>query len=160
MGLYVFLLFPSCPWQRSTQWEGDLHWFCFFSHFNFFIEVSLMYNISGVQTILFLFSFFLFLLLRAHPRHMEVPRLGGRIGAAAASPHHNHSHVGSEALPATYATAHGHAGSPNPLSEARERTCILMDTRQVRFHAATMGTPTPNSLSNSFPSSVITRHCI
>ena len=29
----------------------------------------------------------------------------------------------------------------NPLSEARDRTCILMDTNQIRFHCATMGTP-------------------
>ena len=29
----------------------------------------------------------------------------------------------------------------NPLSKARDQTCILMDASQVRFHLATMGTP-------------------
>ena len=31
--------------------------------------------------------------------------------------------------------------TPDPLSEARKRTCILMDTSQVHFHCTTMGTP-------------------
>ena len=29
----------------------------------------------------------------------------------------------------------------NPLSKARDRTCILMDTSQIRYHWATTGTP-------------------
>ena len=31
-----------------------------------------------------------------HPRQMEVPRLRGQIGAAAANLHHSHSNSGSE----------------------------------------------------------------
>ena len=69
-------------------------------------------------------TFFLF--LGPHPWHMEVPRLG----------------VESEPQPLTYATATampdlrctaacGSAGSFNSLSEARDGTCILMDTGQV-----------------------------
>ena len=30
---------------------------------------------------------------------------------------------------------------PDPLSEARDRTHLLMDTRQIRFCCTTMGTP-------------------
>jgi len=30
---------------------------------------------------------------------------------------------------------------PNPLSEARDQNCILMDTSQVHKHQATKGTP-------------------
>ena len=30
---------------------------------------------------------------------------------------------------------------PNPLSKARDRTCILMDTSRICFHWASMGTP-------------------
>ena len=41
----------------------------------------------------------------------------------------------------TYTTAHGNTGSLTPVNEARDRTCILMDTSQVRYHGATMGTP-------------------
>ena len=29
----------------------------------------------------------------------------------------------------------------NPLSKPRDRTCVLMDASQIRFHCATMGTP-------------------
>ena len=29
----------------------------------------------------------------------------------------------------------------NPLSEARDQTCVLMDTSLIHFHCATMGTP-------------------
>ena len=29
----------------------------------------------------------------------------------------------------------------NPLNEARDRTCVLMDTSQIRFRCATTGTP-------------------
>ena len=36
-----------------------------------------------------------------------------------------------QAASATYTTAHGSASSFNPLSEARDGTCILMDTSQV-----------------------------
>ena len=30
---------------------------------------------------------------------------------------------------------------PNPLSEARDQACTLMDTRQIRFRCAATGTP-------------------
>ena len=39
----------------------------------------------------FLFFFFFLVFLGPHPRHMEVPRLGGLIGAVAADLHHSHS---------------------------------------------------------------------
>ena len=51
-----------------------------------------------------------------HSRHMEVPRLG------------------AESEPQQHRI-------PDPLSEARDRTCVLMDTSQICFHWATMGTP-------------------
>ena len=41
----------------------------------------------------------------------------------------------------TYTTAHGDTGSLNPLSKARDRTRILMDTSQVLNPRATTGTP-------------------
>ena len=43
-----------------------------------------------------LFFFLSFVLLGPHPRHMEVPRLEGPIGATTASLHHSHSNVRSE----------------------------------------------------------------
>ena len=75
-----------------------------------------------------------------HPQHMEVPRLG----------------VESEVQLLVYATATAmpdlscfwdlHTSSWqcrifNPLSKAKDQTHILMDTSQVHYHWATMGTP-------------------
>ena len=35
----------------------------------------------------------------------------------------------------------GQAQIPDPLSKARDRTRVLMDTSQAHFHCVTMGTP-------------------
>ena len=37
---------------------------------------------------------------------------------------------------------------PNALSEARDRTFVLMDASQIRFRCTTTGTPLPSSLSS------------
>ena len=87
-----------------------------------------------------MFSFLSFSFLRLHPQHMEVPRLG----------------VKSKLQLATYTTATVmpdpncicdlyHSSQQhqilNPLSRDRDWTCILMDTSQIRYPWATMGTP-------------------
>ena len=87
---------------------------------------------SGMTTQLFFFSLS-FVFLGPHPRHMEVPRLG----------------VESELQLPAYATATAmpdpsclcalHHSSwqrqiLNPVSEARDRTCVLMDGSQICFH--------------------------
>ena len=84
------------------------------------------------------FKFF-FCFLRLHPWHFEVSRLGVKLELR---------------LPA-YATATARPDLSHvchlyhslwqrqilyPLSEARDQTCILTDTSQIRFHYATMGT--------------------
>ena len=89
--------------------------------------------------------FFSFSFLRPHLWYMEVPRLGVELRLQ---------------LPA-YATARTTLDPSlicnlrwslwqhqmlNPLSKARDWTCILMETRQVRFEWATMGTPKRFSL--------------
>ena len=56
---------------------------------------------------------------------MEVPRLGGPIGAAAAALHYS---------------SQQHQ-IPEPPSEASRQTCILIDTSRVCCHWATTGTP-------------------
>ena len=79
------------------------------------------------------FTFFFFFFLGLHQWHMEVPRLGGRIGATA---------VGLATATATpdpslVFNPH-HSSQPhqllNPLSKARDRTCILMVPSRLRFH--------------------------
>ena len=88
----------------------------------------------------FFFFFFFKIFLELHLQHMEVPRLG----------------VESELQLLAYATATAtwdprhicdlHHSSwqcqiLNPLSEARDWTCILVDTSQICLHWATTGIP-------------------
>ena len=44
-------------------------------------------------------------------------------------------------MSAAITTAHGNAGSFNPLCKAKDWTCILMDSSQVHYHWAMMETP-------------------
>ena len=86
------------------------------------------------------FSFFFFVFLGPHLQHIEVPSLGAE----------------SELQPLAYTTATAvpdpshvcdlHHTSwqrwiLNPLNEARNRTCVLMDTSQIHFHWGMTGTP-------------------
>ena len=84
-------------------------------------------------------SVIFFVFLGPHLQHMEVPRLG----------------VKSEVQLLAYTTAIAmlnpsricklHQSSPqcrlNPLSAARDQTCLLKDASQICFHFTTMGTP-------------------
>ena len=86
------------------------------------------------------FARFLFCFLGPRPQHMEVPRPGVALKLSllacavatavpdlsrACSPHHRSRQC----------------RILNPLSEARDRTRILMDTSPVHFRGATAGTP-------------------
>ena len=93
-----------------------------------------MHLVKNKSRMFLVFIFLVFLLfLGPLPRHMEVPRLG----------------VKSELQPQAYARATAtwdlslifslHHSSwqhqiPNPLSKAKDRTCILMDPSQVVNH--------------------------
>ena len=62
-----------------------------------FIETCFICNAHFQVLVIYLFFVFLpFLGLLL--RHMEVPRLGGRIGAVATSLHHSHNNEGSRSL--------------------------------------------------------------
>ena len=76
----------------------------------------------------------------SHPRHMEVPRLGVELelqllaytrATATRDPSHNCN---------LHHSSWQHR-IPSPLSEARDRTPILMDTSLICFHGSTAGTP-------------------
>ena len=85
----------------------------------------------------FYFILFYFVFLGSHLQHLEVPRLG----------------VKSELELLTYTTAtatldpgcvcdlHHSSRHLNPLSKARDRTCVLLGASQICFCRATMGTP-------------------
>ena len=76
---------------------------------------------------------------RAAPAAYGSYRAGGRTRATAAGLCHSHSNARSKPwlwpTPQLMATP-----DPDPLSEARDRTYILMDTSQIRFGCTTMGT--------------------
>ena len=98
-------------------------------------------NILQIHVLSALYIIFIIIcFLGPHPWHMEVPR----------------PRVQSELYPPAYTTATAmrdlshicdphHSSWPcqilNPLSEARERTHNLMDTRWMHLHCPTMGTP-------------------
>ena len=71
-----------------------------------------------------LFHFVLFLVfLGPHPRHIVVPRLGIELELQLPA-----YATAIATTSVTYTTAHDKARSFNPLSEAKDRTHILMDT--------------------------------
>ena len=71
--------------------------------------------------------------LGPHSQQMEVSRLG----AESTMPQQGQIRVGS----AIYTTAQNMALSFNPLSEARNGTCVLMDMSPIHYCWATTGTP-------------------
>ena len=81
------------------------------SRLHFLLSVNLVLN-SSLRNIICLFGLvFVFLLFRATPK-------------ASVSSHSSQQ-----------------CWILNPLSEARDRTCVLMDTSRIHFHWATTGTP-------------------
>ena len=86
-------------------------------------------------------SFFLFFVFSGpHLWHMEVPRLGVKLELQLLA-------LTTAAATLDLSRVCDLHHSPwqcqilNPLSEVRDRTCVLMDTSQIRFHCTTMGTP-------------------
>ena len=72
--------------------------------------------------------------LGPYPRYMEIPRLRGQIiqlpAYATVTLTRDPSHACSQQCQIL-----------NPLSETRDRTCILTDTSQIHFRCTTTGTP-------------------
>ena len=88
----------------------------------------------------FLLLLFFFFPLGPHPQHRQVPRLGDQyelqlLAYTIAKAMENPSGVCN-----LYHSSQQHQ-ILNPLSEARDRTRILMYTSQVHYHSAPTGTP-------------------
>ena len=105
----------------------------------FIILLLFTYHQQIKIQIQFLF-FFLFVFLGPYPQYMEVPRLGFKLEL------HCWPTLQPQQLRIQSCVCDLHQSSPqswilNPLSGARDWACILMDTSQVRYRWATMGTP-------------------
>ena len=61
------------------------------------------------------------------------PQARGQIGAVAAGLPHSHSNAPSEPVWDLHHNSQ-QCQILNPLSGARDRTCVLMDASQIRFH--------------------------
>ena len=129
---------------------SSLHYYCFWYYILPLIVLCILwllivnkndFTIFLLTSLLAFLSFFFFLTLGPHLRHMEVPRLGVQLElqllvytiatAARDLSHICDLHHSSQQCCVTL----------NPLGEARDRTHVLMDTSWVHFHWATMGTP-------------------
>ena len=92
----------------------------------------------------FLFFFFC-VFLGLHPRYMEVPKLGVKLELQLPT------YTTATATPDSSSVFDLHHSSRqrwmlNPLSQARDGTCILIFTSQIHFRRARMGTPIAFSL--------------
>jgi len=86
------------------------------------------------------YYYYYFLLFRATPKAFGDSQAKGPLRAVVARLYHSHSNVGSEPVCNLHHSSQQHQ-ILNPLSKARDRTCILMDTSRVRYHSATVVTP-------------------
>ena len=112
----------ACPWR--------LKFICLYTR----LLVALLLPSASVQpgASTFLPPPF-FLLFRAAFEAYGGSQVGGQIGAVAASLHHSHSNTGSEPLICNLWHSSWQLGILHPLSEARDRTCILMDASQIHL---------------------------
>ena len=91
-------------------------------------------------TIFYRFSFFVVVFLGPHPRHMEIPKLGGELelqlpASTTVTAKSDLSHV------CNLSHSSWQHRILNPLSKARDWICILMDASQMQFCWARTGTP-------------------
>ena len=92
----------------------------------------------------FLFFFFLY---RAAPVVYGSSQARVWMGAVAAGLHHSHSNLDPSCICDLHHSSWKHQ-ILNPLGEARDWTQILVDTRQVHYRWATMGTPVVRFLTH------------
>ena len=112
--------------------------YVFLSILNLLIYVSCQIGNS------FYFIFIFYFFLGPHLWHMEVPRLGIKLDMqlpASATASWDLSHI------CDLHHSSWQCQIPDPLSKARDQTCILMDTSWIHFHCAMTGIP---QIRNSF----------
>ena len=93
---------------------------------------------------------FVFCSLGLHLQHMEVSRLGGESKLQLPN-YTTGTAVQDPSLICNPQHSSWQSQIPDPLSQARNQTQILMDTSWIRFHCATTATPWAGSLGSSKP---------
>ena len=122
------------------KWHIKFRLFFIASRSRFFFLISLYYEALLGALIISSRFFFFFGFLGSHPWHMVIPRLGVKLdlqlpayATATATP--DSSHV------CNLYHSSWQQWIPEPLSRARDRTCILMDSSQICLCCAIEGTP-------------------
>ena len=93
----------------------------------------LLYPKSNGKPLGWLVCLFFFFLFKARPTAYGGSQAWSQIGAVAGGLHHSHINAGSQ--PGLQPTPQLIAMPIlNPLSEARDRTHVLVDASQIRFH--------------------------
>ena len=121
----LVLIIPNIFWVLTQ----DQALFCFYGIFFFFFWLLLHFYFL----ILLLFIFLSFCLIGAVPVAYGGSQARGLIEAVAASLHQSHSKTRSELRLRLYHSSQ-QCQILNPLSEARDWTCILMVPSQIHFH--------------------------
>ena len=115
----------------TSFWKWEAH---FFSSQGTQEMKWLAYQLNSPSSLWSLGLFFICVFLGPNPRHMhmEAPWLGVKMGAVAVGLHHSNTRSKLRLWPTPQL---------NPLSEVRDRTCVLMVASQIHFPWATKGTP-------------------
>ena len=114
---YCSLAFPMSS-SGSSFWVSYVSFHLFICHPASEVLLLLEDIVSSRTFFVFVDINFIFCLFRAAPAAYRDSQARGQIRAVVADLHH-----GTQQHRIL-----------NPLSEARDQTCILMDTRQIRFH--------------------------
>ena len=91
------------------------------------------------------FFFFFFWFFGPYPLHMEVPRLAVKLELQLQAYTTGTATWDPSCVCGLHHSSWQH-WIPDPLSKARDQTRILLDTSQIHFHCATMGTPKGGAL--------------
>ena len=167
--LLQFLVFTNLKVLKSvSNYSFNLHLFYYEWYLSFFqcLKASVFPSLGIICSIWpfqfeKVFFFFVFTFLWPHLWHTKVPRLG--VESELQLP----AYAAATATPDLSCVCDLHHSSQqrqilNPLRDARDQTCVLMNTNQILFCWAMMGNPVPFSImrvyNNFFGCSLLVRY--
>ena len=131
---YCFCCTYSCAIGISLADFVNLFCRLYLTFFHYKVSASFPLTLlPGCESVISIYIFCLFFFfLGPHLWHMAVPRL--RVESElAAGLHHSYSHTKSEHVCDLHQSS-WEGWILNPLSQARDRTCLFMDISRIRFH--------------------------